>query len=250
MADEFVSMTKAAEELGISPDALKQAISKREISALLDGGTFKIRRSDLDRYKARRQSEETITLPAEAAEELEELAEGEEVAEAEVAEPTLEAIEEVADTVDTEITLDELETVAEEPNPVGPAEPATAELASESSEATQEISLEGEEPEPAPLSDDLELESEGDAKTVSLEGEELPAAEAGFEGQQELTSLEEGGPSEGLDERVYELEAVPQGSSFFAAMMVLTSLALLFVGMTLWGYPKDHVPGFLEWMIR
>lgn len=245
MAEEFVPLPKAAEELGVTPDALKQVIAKRELAAFLDGGTFKIRRSDLDRYKARRQSEETVVLPAE------EVVEGEEVAEAVILEePTMEAIEETAETVDTEITLDELETVQEEPpTDVMGEEPSTVELASET-EPTQEVAV-GDD---LAFSDEVTFEDEG-AKTVSLEAggkASTQPLEVGQEGGDDLDEAEppggEGG--EGLEARTYVLEARQQGSPFFAALMVLTALLLLYVGMALWGYPLDYVPGYLEWIVK
>ncbi len=250
MAEEFVPMPKAAQELGISPEALKQIISKREISALLDGGTFKIRRGELDRYKSRRQSEETIALPPEEAVEAEVVAEAEEVSEAE---PTLEAIEETAETVDTEITLEELDSVKAEPPTATPAEadlagePVTVELGSESG-ATEELGL-GGDLEVDSLSDDIPLEGD-QSKTVSLEvGGGTQAMEV--EAQEEVGDLDEPtGDGEGLEARVHVLEARPQGSPVFAAFTVLTSLALLFVGTTLWGFLQDHVPGYLQWMVK
>ena len=244
MAEEFVPLPKAAEELGVTPDALKQVIAKRELAAFLDGGTFKIRRSDLDRYKARRQAEETVVLPAE------EIAEGEEVAEAVILEePTMEAIEETAETVDTEITLDELETVQEEP-PTGAVseEPSTVELASET-EPTQEVSV-GDD---LAFSDEVTFEDEG-AKTVPLEAggrASTQPLEVGQEGGDDLGEAEPpGGEGEGLEARAYVLEARQQGSPFFAALMVLTALLLLYVGMALWGYPLDYVPSYLEWIVK
>ena len=194
MAEEFVPLPKAAEELGVAPDALKQVIAKRELAAFLDGGTFKIRRSDLDRYKARRQSEETVVLPAE--EVAEEVVEGEEVAEAVILEePTMEAIEETAETVDTEITLDELETVQEEPS--------TVELASET-EPTQEVAV-GDD---LAFSDEVTFEDEG-AKTVSLEAggkASTQPLEVGQEGGDDLGDAEPlPGEAEGLEARAYVL---------------------------------------------
>lgn len=243
-------MQKAAEELGITPDALKQVIAKRDLSALLDGGTFKIRRRDLDRYKSRRQSEETIALPAE---EVAEVVEDAEVVEAEAVEetvvleePTLEAIEETSDTVDTEITLEELDTVKDEPPTATPLHGAVEEPSG--SEATAEISL-GDDLEVAP-SEDIPLEGEESA-TVSIEAggqSTTQPLEVGQEGG-ELDSASDAA-GESLEARVHVLEARPQGSPFFAFLMVLTSLALVYVGMTLWGYPQDHVPGYLEWIVK
>ncbi len=251
MAEEFVPLPKAAEELGVTPEALKQVIAKRELAAFLDGGTFKIRRSDLDRYKARRQSEETVVLPAEeVAEEVEEIVEGEVVAEAVILEePTMEAIEETAETVDTEITLDELETVQEEP-PTGAIaeEPSAVELASET-EPTQEVTV-GDD---LAFSDEVTFEDEG-AKTVSLEAggkASTQPLEVGQEGGDDLDEAEPlGGEGEGLEARTYVLEARQQGSAWAAALMVLTAMLLLYVGMALWGFPLDYVPSYLEWIVK
>ena len=248
MAEEFVPLPKAAAELGVTPDALKQVIAKRDLAAFLDGGTFKIRRSDLDRYKTRRQSEETVVLPAE--EVAEEVVEGEVVSEAVILEePTMEAIEETAETVDTEITLDELETVqAEPPTDAMSEEPSTVELASET-EPTQEVSV-GDD---LAFSDEVTFEDEG-AKTVSLEAggkSSTQPLEVGQEGGDDLGEAEPmTGEAEGLEARAYVLEARPQGSPFFAAMMVLTALLLIYVGMALWGYPLDYVPSYLEWVLK
>ncbi len=251
MPEEFVTMVKAAQELGMAPEALKQVIAKRELSALMDGGTFKIRRTDLDRFKSRRQSEETITLPTD---------EGEVVAEAvAVEEPTLEAIEEVAETTNAEITLDDLDTVQAEPATATPAEPldiggsdpTTVELSS-GSEATEEFSLSDD----MVSGGEIPLEGEGEeAKTVNLEVE--PGATQAMEGMEEGGEGEMGdlgdaadGAGDGLEARVHVLEARPQGSPFFAAMTVLTSMVLVFVGIALWGFLQDHVPGYLAWMLK
>ena len=244
--EEFVPMQKAAEELGITPEALKQVIAKRELSALLDGGTFKIRRRDLDRYKSRRQSEETIALPAEEVVEVAEEAEAVEEAVV-LEEPTLEAIEETADTVDTEITLEELDTVQEEPPTATPLHGAVEEPAG--SEATAEISL-GDDLEVA-VSEDIPLEGE-EAATVSIEAggqsttQPLEVGQAGGTG--DLDVPDEG--AESLEARVHVLEARAQGTAWAAAFLVLTSLVLVYVGMTLWGYPQDHVPGYLKWILE
>ena len=248
MAEEFVPLVKASEELGVAPDALKQVIAKRELPAFLDGGTFKIRRSDLDRYKARRQAEETVVLPAE--EVAEDVGGGEEVADAvllEDAEPTLEAIEETAETVDTEITLDELETVQPEGKTTTGEPPM--ELATDG-EATQEIPLSDE----LAFADEVDLEEEG-AKTVSLESGKGATTGPLEVGQEEGGDLEESsgdleGAEGGLEARVHVLEIRPQGSPFFSAVTVLTCLVLLYVGLTLWGLPLNYVPSYLEWIVK
>src|SRR5688500_6789445 len=63
MASEFVPFDEVAEELGMAADQLKKLISSGGIRAYSDGGTFKFRRKDLDKYKQRRQSEPTIVTP-------------------------------------------------------------------------------------------------------------------------------------------------------------------------------------------
>lgn len=260
--EEFVPLPKAAEELGLTPDALKQVIAKRDIAAFLDGGTFKIRRSELDRYKQRRQSEETVVLPAEEVLEVEEadgeIAEAvlvEEVGEAdapapvaaEPVEPTLEAIEETAETVDTEITLDELDTVQHEqshptPAPTAALEDVTAiDLASDG-EATQELAV----------NDDLTFSDEvgeDEGKTVSLESGGKATTQPLEVGQDEGGDLEEpSGMDDGLEARVHVLEARSQGSPLFGAVIVLTAMTLVYVGMTLWGFSLDYVPSYLAWI--
>ncbi|GEM_PF-6370829 len=267
MAEEFVPMQKAAQELGMPPEALKQAISKRELPALMDGGTFKIRRTDLDRYKSRRQSEETLTLPPDEAADAEvvtgEVVEAGVVEAVPLEEPTLEAIEEAAETMDTEITLDELDAVQAEPPTATPAEPfsldsdaepSSVELAS-GSEATEELSLSDDLD---PVSEEISLEAAtGDeAATVNLEVE--PGATQAMDSEQDLGDLQdpaEGGDGigdgeDGLEARVHVLEVRMQGSPLFAAMTVLTCMVLVFVGLALWGFQLDHVPSYLLWMTK
>ena len=268
----------------MAPEALKQAISKREIPALLDGGTFKIRRTDLDRFKSRRQSDQTITLPPDDAVEAAEAVKTGEVADAEiilegvpealpVEEPTLEAIEEAAETMDTEITLDELDTVEVEPPTATPAEPVNLDLAS-GSESTEAFSL---TEDLVPVSEEIPLEGEAgeageESKTVNLEidsgatlemdagTQAMDAGTAGMTG--ELDDLGEpsadglGDPSGeegedgGLEERVHVLEVRVQGTPWATAATVLTTMVLLFLGVCFWGFLQDHVPAYMAWMLK
>ena len=87
---------------------------------------------------------------------------------------------------------------------------------------------------------DVSIEAGGQSTTQPLE--------VGQEGGDLDSASDAAGES--LEARVHVLEARPQGSPFFAFLMVLTSLALVYVGMTLWGYPQDHVPGYLEWIVK
>ena len=53
MFEELVLLRDAAEELGMRPEALKRAIARRELKALMEGGIFQIHRTDLEAYKFR-----------------------------------------------------------------------------------------------------------------------------------------------------------------------------------------------------
>lgn len=256
MGVEFIPFDKAAEELGLPPDQLKKLISTGAVRAFSDGGTFKFRRQDLDAYKAKH-------APGRAAPS---------AAPATPHRPTeeIETIEEIP-----ELSLDEMELVEDAPAPPPPA-PAvsssaptlsTEELRAKTPPAPPEPSrIEGGE---SALLEDLPgaevLSIEGDFNVLDDTGATAATQPIELEGEGAATTEIPAGPDlgtvsmevpdavgSGQDEfgipagRAGGLEVKREGSPAWAAVVMMTTLALALAGVVFLGVLRDRPVGYLK----
>lgn len=284
MAIEFVAFDKAVEELGISPDQLKKAISSGEVRAFSDGGTFKFRRQDLDAFKNKRQTSQTLNIPptsqvkappkpapapapaVPSADEIPELS-------LEDIEPVLEEAqaEPAAASAEAPEALPELpteETVLEPPAPPkkGAREPAipmptqvTEELTLDdipdlgaTQPGTEEVSLEEiPQPEVLPLEGDLDLLTEGggaDAtQPIEIQGEEASSPAYGTVSMEVPEGISEAPEDFGMmPAATGGLDVKREGSPLWAAVAAVTAAFLIFAWVVVLGISKDYPVGYLS----